>query len=78
MDNPLVGFQQDTRSRAELEREGYQFMEVVTAPFSLGDDLILKVEIYMRGDEMVMKLLETPELLEAMKLLEEEHGTGHR
>jgi hypothetical protein len=75
--NPLINFQQDKRSRKQLERDGYKYMETITAPFSAGDDLILKVEIYMKGDEMVMKLLETPELKKLIKLLEAENVTGH-
>ena len=70
--NPSVGFQVDKRTRKQLERDGYKYMETITAPFSAGDDLIIKVEIYMKGDEMVMKLLETPELKKLMKQIEKE------
>jgi hypothetical protein len=72
MKHPLVGFKHDERSRTDLERDGYQFMEVITAPFGADNDLIVKVEIYRKGDELVMKLLETPELKKLMKLLEAE------
>jgi hypothetical protein len=72
MKHPRVGFKHDERSRTDLERDGYQFMEVITAPFSEGDDLSVKVEIYRKGDELVMKLLETPELTKLLKLLEAE------
>jgi hypothetical protein len=71
-----IGFKQDPRSRQELERDGYTYMETVTAPISHKDRTVIKVEIYMKGDEMVMKILETPELTRLMKLLEEEDETA--
>jgi hypothetical protein len=46
--------------------DGYTFMELVPVPFSAGDDHILKVEIYLKGDEMVTKLLETGKLFANM------------
>ena len=70
--NPSVGFQVDKRTRKQLERDGYKYMETITAPFSAGDDLMIKVEMYMKGDEMVMKLLETPDLKKMMKQIEKE------
>lgn len=55
------GFPQDERSRQELEREGFHFMKRMTAPISKKDSSVVRVEIYMRGSEMVMKVLEPPD-----------------
>jgi hypothetical protein len=56
-----IGFQQDTRSREDLERDGYVFRERLTAPISKRDSAVVRVEIYMRGSEMLIKPLKRPE-----------------
>ncbi len=58
MKHTRIGFQQDTRSREDLERDGYIFRERLTAPISKKDSLVVTVEIYMKDDKMLMKVLE--------------------
>jgi hypothetical protein len=67
MKNTRIGFQQDTRSREDLEHDGYVFRERLTAPISKKDSSVVTVEIYMKGDTMLMKVLESPEGFGDMK-----------
>jgi hypothetical protein len=67
MKNTRIGFHQDTRSREDLERDGYVLRERLTAPISKKDSAMVRVEIYMRGSEMLMKVLEPPEDIGTIK-----------
>lgn len=63
MPNRVIGFQQDNRSREELEREGYLFQGRTTVYLSKSDHTPLWVEMYMKDEEVLVKVLETPEVV---------------
>jgi hypothetical protein len=52
-----IGFRQDTRSREELERDGFVLQKRFAAPISKADSSVVRVELYMWGGEMVMRVL---------------------
>jgi hypothetical protein len=66
-----VGFQEDKRSREELERDGYVFLERTSVYLSKSDHTPVWVELYLKDKEMVVKVLETPELFKVLNDLEE-------
>lgn len=69
-----LGFQHDQRSREELERDGYVLLERTSAYHSKRDHTPVWIELYMKGSDMVMRLLETPDLYKTMNDIEARHG----
>jgi hypothetical protein len=69
-----LGFQPDQRSREELERDGYALLERTSAYHSKSDHTPVWIELYMKGSDMVIRLLETPDLYKTMNDLGGQHG----